>query len=144
MNYSNTQIRSAILRAADRIEREDSYYNHCKASVGGGGCVLAHIGEQLGMADGTEATQVSRAIGIPMKGSIDYSTDLFRFLQANYGDRCKDDKTWGRDRNLAAAGLRAFADVRFPAPSKDEPVSDFIPCQPEFLEELKANLGVVA
>jgi hypothetical protein len=127
MKYTNEQIRGAILRAADRIERDPGSMNHgyCKVGDVGGigfGCVWAHIGDGLGMSREDTAMRVAEACGIDMP-QICADNALFSICRqlfveskhntVHYNVNNTPD-IWSQFPDVAVAGLRAFADKHFP------------------------------
>jgi hypothetical protein len=70
MTFTHEQIRAAILRAADRIEREPGCYDFNggwvpSGSCGTTACMWGWIGLELGMPVGAPNMEVSDAAGVP-------------------------------------------------------------------------------
>lgn len=108
--FTHSEIRGAILRAADRIERTPTSYNFCKMTVpndGGCGtqaCMWGWIGYELGMRDaGNEA--VAFSLGLTKADSfygVAATGHLYDFCRAI-------------DAESVPSHLRAYADKYFPA-----------------------------
>lgn len=107
--FSNEQIRSAILRAADRMQSAPKKLVHenCLSreyKSGRGGCLLVHIGIELGEED-FGAQEIARILDGPAATINDNS--VLSFINHSYEIR--------NDGRLAAPRLRAYADKYFPA-----------------------------
>lgn len=100
-------IRDAILKAADHIEREPRTYDFCGMYVpgcGSVGCLWGWIGYFLGMPADTCNMAVANEIGIPSTGH------LYRF-----GSEVLGDWSYQNDPKAAAKVLRLYADKYYPA-----------------------------
>lgn len=113
MTYTNAQIRGAILRAADRIDRAPESYNFCRSSVpkndcGTEACMWGWIGFELGMYGAVNA-EVASACGITETpvGAACLTAHLYLFCKSVH---C-----------AVPTELRAYADEFFPADEKLDP-----------------------
>ncbi len=117
MKYSNAQIREAILKAADRIERNPdgyNFYSNGKPDCGSPGCMMGWIGFELGFDAHPYACYVT-----PLRDALgfDYSDigDMIRAAKATM-----PHNEWHRLMNYqerateAAEVMRLYADHRFP------------------------------
>jgi hypothetical protein len=112
MTFTHEQIRAAILRAADRIEREPASYNFCKFFVpnedgcGTQACMWGWIGFELGLR-GASLMKVAKACDVTdvPDGYHNITGHLYSFC-VNF-NRMVDGK--------AHEALRAYADKYFPA-----------------------------
>jgi hypothetical protein len=103
--YTNDQIRSAILRAADRIELNPKLWNHDNTRIpdcGAPGCALGWIGHEVGIECGKSIAAVHAALGL--EGSWQFYNQMSEmgFIQ------------WRRNPTHGVAALRAYADRYFP------------------------------
>lgn len=101
-------IRQAILKAADSIERLEPYdfwaryVNKCGTPM----CLFGWIGHHLGMEVGTCNAEVASAIGA--RGTIELYTFMLR-----------EAPEYMHDPIAAAKGLRLYADKYYPAQHRD-------------------------
>jgi hypothetical protein len=107
--YSKEEIRSAILRAADSIDRDESLWNYGNCYIGSCGtpmCAAGWIGFHLGFAPDTSVNTVCEV----MRGyGVGYPYDVF-------DDRMQAiDRHWHWEPARATATLRTYADKYFPA-----------------------------
>lgn len=106
--FTTSQIRSAILRAADRIEREPGCYNFGSIDTPrSGGCGTPHC--MLGW------------IGFELCIYNECITRVYEVLDISVGyplyEMCAVGHTV--DAGIAAVGMRAYADKYFPAEKLD-------------------------
>lgn len=115
MKYSNAQIRGAILRAADRIERDpDSYYfgnPHCGARTN---CAYAKIGEELGYTSGAREVVnfLASMLGLEYHGL--FTGTLYDLLSTHGSD-------WAVNGLTVVPAIRAIANRYFPAEKANDP-----------------------
>jgi hypothetical protein len=108
--YTHAEIRGAILRAADRIERDPTSYDYLgglnvpRHGCGTIACMWGWIGFELGMEAGTCNASVAEAIGASFR-----STDHLYSFCRDYGDFPH------HEASTAPAALRAYADKYYPA-----------------------------
>lgn len=107
---TNQEIRSAILRAADRIEREPQRYDFSRIDTpdkdgdcGTPYCMWGWVGFELGM-HGVTIDRVADAVGYNMR-------DLYACCAVGHT----------ADPGIAASGLRAFADLHWPQTKQLDP-----------------------
>jgi hypothetical protein len=119
--FTRAQIRGAILAAADSIEHSPAQLCHTHNTrtdwdKHGSGCMLFHVGLQLGMTDEfLTASHVANVCGIGGTDPCNYN-ELFNFLRTYFSEHFYNVT---HSAELTAKGLRAFADARFPAEKLD-------------------------
>jgi hypothetical protein len=120
--FTRAQIRGAILRAADRIEREPGSYDFQQIGMppeGGCGmpyCMFGWIGFELGSKqDLSHRVATEIAGGDPRNNYIlnDAANEMYKFA----GQVAPD---FQRNALEAARAMRAWADARFPAEKLDK------------------------
>lgn len=116
--FTNEQIRSAILRAADRIERDPSSYSFGACLTAGDCgtplCMIGWIAHEIGF---TKTIVVSQFMEL-MRTGVDpgvnwtgrYADELYRMIDAR--------DAGGASVGKCVAGMRAYADKFYPAESK--------------------------
>lgn len=116
MHYSKTEIREAILKAADHIEAHPEEFNIYRGrypSRGAQGCALAWIGYFIGHED-CDFYWISVAEKLlPTMHELGFYRVLTEFI-----GNCE----WTRQADLCAKALRLYADKHFPeesAPKRD-------------------------
>lgn len=135
MNYTKTQIRTAILRAADHIARNPNDFNWKSVHVGGCGtpaCAVGWIGAFLGIpATGKYPN------GAPYKENIETVAKAVGVHNMDFYRRMRGiDKDWRTEHARIAPALRAYADKYFPAEVIADPTH--IPCSAQFLTQLSS------
>jgi hypothetical protein len=113
-----SDIRTAILQAADQIERNPASFRfselYVPKTIDGCGCALGWIGYFLG-GQGRRIGFVSRELGA--------ATDLtFYMRMAELKTRYDRYRQWSKNAGVCAHTLRAYAD-------KYHPRTDFIPTE---------------
>jgi hypothetical protein len=107
--YTHAEIRGAILRAADRIERAPASYHYLdglhvpRHGCGTIACMWGWIGFELGMEAGTRNASVAEELGLGP------NTDHLYSFCRDYGDFPH------HEASTAPAALRAYADKYYPA-----------------------------
>jgi hypothetical protein len=113
MKFTKSEIRAAILKAADTIERDGDLWNFGEVLVpdcGTPGCALGWIGFHLGIPVGDPVTRTARVLyGEDHKGNGFYDGRFYREI-----------KKLGVGIAMCGASdvpgaLRSFADANFPA-----------------------------
>lgn len=110
--YTKAQVRAAILRAADRVEREPSCYRFNGTTVPPGcgtpSCMLGWIGFELGIPAGELVHRLAEFLhtgNMPHTWDLSYACNLYNSCEFGYV----------HNPAIAAAGMRAYADRYFPA-----------------------------
>lgn len=138
--YTNDQIRSAILRAADRIEREPGCYSfgNVYAPVQGGGCgtefcMLGWIGHELGSAQKLSHYVAAEILGMDVKRDYNIAANkIYDFIRASgFVD-------FQRSAKHAADGMRSVADKFFPASSTPDLDSAYLAFRAAFTGSMEA------
>jgi hypothetical protein len=122
VTYTNQQIRGAILRAADTIERDPGLWNWNNTDVprndcGTPACALGWIGFHLGIrrycagSDLSASASVEQVSPVLMNGSGSF---------AFYDAMREIDLEWRSTHAHIAPALRKFADRYFPAEAADK------------------------
>lgn len=110
-------IRQAILKAADQIERDPGSYRWWtfdQQPCGTPMCMFGWIGHFMGMPVGVWNTDVAKQIGLR------FTDELYEFVTGPSPDR-----DWRKvmKTDVVAASMRRFADARYPAPAESrEPI----------------------
>jgi hypothetical protein len=118
MTFTHEQIRAAILRAADRIEREPASYNFCKFFVpnedgcGTQACMWGWIGFELGLR-GASLMKVARACDVTDVPDVPDVPDGCRNITGHLYSFCVNFNRM--DDGKAHEALRAYANKYFPA-----------------------------
>jgi len=120
-SYTSQQIRGAILRAADRIERQPTSYDFMETHLPGDNgcntphCMLGWIGYEL-RSKQISAHHVAAEI-LGMDTATEYNVaanSIYDFIAAaGFLD-------YQRDAKQAADGMRKFADRYFPAEKAEQ------------------------
>lgn len=138
--YTNGEIRAAIYRAADRIERNPKLWSFAKTSIpdcGTPGCALGWIGVELGFEQRAGIFGVGVAL-YPELANI-YTTP--GNAMSKFYDAMSDiDWKWTSDAGVAAKTMRAYADKYFPAEVAAEPALDsaFVAFRESFTRSMEA------
>lgn len=130
--FSNADIRQAILRAADRIEREPKSYNFMRMYTPRGGdvaCMWGWVGHELGMQPQTPNFRVASACGIP-DGQTGH---LYEYCNRSHSWRFWDSTFYQTSAKSAARQMRSYAEKFYPAEKLDP---DFLKWRVSFVPRL--------
>ena len=123
MQYTNQQIRTALLKAADQIEHNPESYsfkeNGKPNACGTPGCMIGWLGVFLGVAGDPHVwvSAVHRAVGFKFDDIMDTWNDYTNSLPGDEWDRFyRNGMTKVNDPRYASAAMRHFADMYYPAP----------------------------
>lgn len=124
--YTKSQVRAAILKAADHIERNPHSLDHCNCisyhlNQGSGVCMMMHVGVQLGMTG--DFTAVDATIACGMRIGPDEANDL-PMIEFVTQQRPRDFRAVRNNGKLLAPLMREFAEKFYP---DDTNIYDLIP-----------------
>jgi hypothetical protein len=132
MNYTNTQIRGAILKTADLFERKPHLYSYRNIEVpecGTPGCMLGYIGMYLGVKKGSF---VKRDVSCGALG-MEPEPTLYALGHENFAG-------YTSDAAKAVSLLRAYANKYFPATGPEKLVDALDPAFVAFKQSFARSM----
>lgn len=109
-------VREAILKAANQIERWPESYDFAKGTVpecGSTGCALGWIGHFMGLQGKAYSAPLYEGLNSSSRGPSEFYEEMTR-LEGEY--RGWMWGAWPRSAMACARNLRAYADKHYPAP----------------------------